>query len=51
MLCGGLTVYSPLKRFGVGPGSKVAVCRVEGLGHYPIQVRYFSHLRPFAKFR
>jgi D-arabinose 1-dehydrogenase-like Zn-dependent alcohol dehydrogenase len=36
MLCGGVTVYSPLKHFGAGPGKKVAVAGVGGLGHFAI---------------
>lgn len=34
LLCGGITVYSPLKHFGAGPGTKVAVAGVGGLGHF-----------------
>ncbi|KAG8944393.1 NADP-dependent alcohol dehydrogenase [Tulasnella sp. 424] len=36
MLCGGLTVYSPLVRNGCGPGKKVGIVGVGGLGHYAI---------------
>ncbi|KAG8892113.1 NADP-dependent alcohol dehydrogenase [Tulasnella sp. 403] len=36
MLCGGLTVYSPLKRNGCGPGKKVGIVGVGGLGHYAV---------------
>lgn len=36
MLCGGITVYSPLKRFGCGPGKSVGVVGVGGLGHFAI---------------
>jgi alcohol dehydrogenase (NADP+) len=36
MLCGGVTVYSPLKHFGAGPGKKVAVIGVGGLGHFAV---------------
>ena len=25
MMCGGVTVFTPLKRFGAGPGKKVGV--------------------------
>ncbi|KAG6826087.1 hypothetical protein H0H92_001169 [Tricholoma furcatifolium] len=32
MLCGGLSVYSPLKRNSVGPGKSVAVIGIGGLG-------------------
>lgn len=31
MLCGGLTVFSPLVRNGAGPGKKVGIVGVGGL--------------------
>lgn len=37
MMCAGATVFSPLKRFGAGPGTKVGVVGIGGLGHYAIQ--------------
>lgn len=36
MLCGGLTVFSPLKRYNAGPGKSVGVIGVGGLGHFAI---------------
>jgi alcohol dehydrogenase (NADP+) len=36
MLCAGLTTYSPLVRAGVGPGKKVAVVGLGGLGHFGV---------------
>lgn len=36
MLCGGVTVYSPLKKNGCGPGKKIGVVGVGGLGHFAI---------------
>lgn len=36
MLCGGLTVYSPLKTNGAGPGKRVGVVGIGGLGHYAV---------------
>ncbi|KAI0745032.1 GroES-like protein [Earliella scabrosa] len=36
MMCAGLTVYSPLKTHGCGPGKKVGVIGIGGLGHYAI---------------
>ncbi|PWN91190.1 GroES-like protein [Acaromyces ingoldii] len=36
MLCGGLTVFAPLNRNGCGPGKKVAVVGLGGLGHYAV---------------
>ena len=40
MLCAGLTVYSPLVRAGVGPGKKVAIVGLGGLGMFAVM---FSH--------
>ncbi|RDB18330.1 NADP-dependent alcohol dehydrogenase 6 [Hypsizygus marmoreus] len=37
MLCAGLTVYSPLVRNGTGPGKRVGVVGIGGLGHYALQ--------------
>ncbi|KAJ5565989.1 hypothetical protein N7535_007627 [Penicillium sp. DV-2018c] len=34
MLCGGATVYSPLKHNGCGPGKKVGIIGIGGLGHF-----------------
>lgn len=34
MLCGGITVYSPLKKNGCGPGKKVGIVGIGGLGHF-----------------
>lgn len=36
MLCGGVTTYSPLKHFGAGPGKKIGVVGVGGLGHFAV---------------
>ncbi|KAL8967361.1 MAG: hypothetical protein Q9183_002960 [Haloplaca sp. 2 TL-2023] len=36
MMCAGLTTYSPLARANIGPGKKVAIVGVGGLGHYGI---------------
>lgn len=36
MMCAGLTVYSPLVRLGAGPGKKVAIVGMGGLGHYAV---------------
>ena len=38
LLCGGLTVYAPLRRFGVGPHSRVAVVGIGGLGHLALMM-------------
>ena len=34
MLCGGITVFSPLKNNGCGPGKSVGIVGVGGLGHF-----------------
>lgn len=36
LLCGGLTVYSPLLRNGCGPGKKVGILGIGGIGHMGI---------------
>jgi alcohol dehydrogenase (NADP+) len=36
MLCAGLTVWAPLKTAGVGPGKKVAIVGLGGLGHFAV---------------
>lgn len=33
LMCGGITVFSPLLRNGVGPGSKVGIVGIGGIGH------------------
>ncbi len=38
LLCAGITTYSPLKEWGVGPGSKVAVIGLGGLGHMAVKL-------------
>ena len=38
LLCAGITTYSPLKRFNVGPGKKVAVAGLGGLGHMGVKI-------------
>ncbi|KAI2854450.1 hypothetical protein CBS147343_10663 [Aspergillus niger] len=36
MLCGGITVYSPLRHYGCAPGKRVGIIGVGGLGHFGI---------------
>jgi alcohol dehydrogenase (NADP+) len=36
MLCGGITVYSPLRQYGCGPGKRVGIIGVGGLGHFGV---------------
>ena len=38
LLCAGITTYSPLRRWGVGPGRKVAVVGLGGLGHLAVKI-------------
>jgi uncharacterized zinc-type alcohol dehydrogenase-like protein len=40
LLCAGVTVYSPLAHWNVGPGKKVAVVGMGGLGHLAIKVAH-----------
>jgi uncharacterized zinc-type alcohol dehydrogenase-like protein len=40
LLCAGITTYSPLKHWNVGPGKKVAIVGMGGLGHLAVQ---FAH--------
>jgi uncharacterized zinc-type alcohol dehydrogenase-like protein len=37
LLCGGITVYSPLRNFGVRPSSRVGIIGIGGLGHMGLQ--------------
>ena len=37
LLCAGITTYSPLKHHGVGPGHKVGILGMGGLGHMGIK--------------
>ncbi|ADO70190.1 NAD(P)-dependent alcohol dehydrogenase [Stigmatella aurantiaca] len=37
LLCGGVTVYSPLRTWKVGPGSRVGVVGLGGLGHLAVK--------------
>jgi alcohol dehydrogenase (NADP+) len=36
MLCAGVTMYSPLKRNGCGPGKSVGIIGLGGLGHFGV---------------
>ncbi|NJB77629.1 NAD(P)-dependent alcohol dehydrogenase [Xanthomonas arboricola] len=38
LLCAGITTYSPLRRWGTGPGRKVAVVGLGGLGHMALKI-------------
>ncbi|HVC09199.1 MAG TPA: NAD(P)-dependent alcohol dehydrogenase [Elusimicrobiota bacterium] len=38
LLCAGITTYSPLKRFGARPGSRVGIVGLGGLGHMAVKI-------------
>jgi uncharacterized zinc-type alcohol dehydrogenase-like protein len=40
LLCAGITTYSPLRRNGVGPGKKVGVVGLGGLGHMGVKLAH-----------
>lgn len=40
LLCAGITTYSPLNRWGAGPGKKVAVVGLGGLGHMGVKIAH-----------
>jgi uncharacterized zinc-type alcohol dehydrogenase-like protein len=38
LMCAGITMYSPLRTWGVGPDSKVAIIGMGGLGHMGVKL-------------
>jgi uncharacterized zinc-type alcohol dehydrogenase-like protein len=40
LLCAGITTYSPLKHWQAGPGTKVAVVGLGGLGHMAVKIAH-----------
>ncbi|KAI5475822.1 hypothetical protein MNV49_000833, partial [Pseudohyphozyma bogoriensis] len=48
LMCAGVTVYSPLKRFHCGPGKKVGVVGIGGLGHLGLQFAKAMGAETFA---
>ncbi|NUS38106.1 MAG: NAD(P)-dependent alcohol dehydrogenase [Lysobacter sp.] len=40
LLCAGITTYSPLRHWRIGPGSKVGVVGIGGLGHMGIKLAH-----------
>src|SRR5215212_154142 len=40
LLCAGVTTYSPLRRWGAGPGKRVAVVGLGGLGHLAVKLAH-----------
>jgi uncharacterized zinc-type alcohol dehydrogenase-like protein len=40
LLCAGITLYSPLQHWGAGPGKKVAIIGLGGLGHMGVKLAH-----------
>jgi uncharacterized zinc-type alcohol dehydrogenase-like protein len=40
LLCAGITLYSPLRHWNAGPGKKVAVVGLGGLGHMGVKIAH-----------
>lgn len=40
LLCAGITLYSPLKRWNAGPGKTVAIVGLGGLGHMGVKIAH-----------
>jgi alcohol dehydrogenase (NADP+) len=40
LLCAGITTYSPLRTWGAGPGKKVGVVGLGGLGHMGVKIAH-----------
>lgn len=40
LLCAGITTYSPLRHWGAGPGKKVGIVGIGGLGHMGIKLSH-----------
>jgi uncharacterized zinc-type alcohol dehydrogenase-like protein len=40
LLCAGITTYSPLRHWNVGPGKKVGIVGIGGLGHMGIKIAH-----------
>ncbi|MGM9512786.1 NAD(P)-dependent alcohol dehydrogenase [Roseateles sp. DB2] len=38
LLCAGITMYSPLRHWGAGPGMRVAILGLGGLGHVGVKI-------------
>ncbi|MGZ8538216.1 MAG: NAD(P)-dependent alcohol dehydrogenase [Flavisolibacter sp.] len=38
LLCAGITTYSPLKHWNIGPGKKVGIVGIGGLGHMGVKI-------------
>ncbi len=40
LLCAGITTYSPLRHWGVGPGKRVGIVGLGGLGHMGVKIAH-----------
>ena len=40
LLCAGITLYSPLRHWNAGPGAKVAILGLGGLGHMGVKIAH-----------
>jgi len=40
LLCAGITTYSPLRTWGIGPGKKVGIVGLGGLGHMGVKLAH-----------
>ena len=40
LLCAGITTYSPLRHWNVGPGKKVGIVGIGGLGHMGVKIAH-----------
>ena len=40
LLCAGITTYSPLRHWGAGPGKKIGVVGIGGLGHVGVKIAH-----------
>ena len=40
LLCAGVTLYSPLKHWGAGPGTSLAIVGLGGLGHMGVKIAH-----------
>ena len=40
LLCAGITTYSPLRHWKVGPGKKVGIVGLGGLGHMGVKIAH-----------
>ncbi|WP_103172404.1 NAD(P)-dependent alcohol dehydrogenase [Paracoccus sp. SY] len=40
LLCAGITTYSPLRHWGAGPGKKVGIVGIGGLGHMGVKLAH-----------